>query len=86
MAGLGILGIGVSWFGLRQRQPWALFALVGSELAMWPYWAMMVLQYLSAGVPVAFVGDVQPFVVVPMVLLVPAGVFSWLGLRDSRTT
>ncbi len=53
---------------------------------MWPYWAMMVLQYLSAGVPVAFVGDVQPFVVVPMVLLVPAGVFSWLGLRDSRTT
>ena len=84
LAGLGILGISVAWFGLRQGQAWALPVLVLGELVMWPFWALMIFQYSSVGVPVALFGDVQPFVVVPAVLLTPAGALSWLGLRSSK--
>ncbi len=79
--GLGVLGISVAWFGLRKGQRWALGAMIVSELAMWPYWAMMISQYTSAGVQVALIGDVQPFVIVPAVLTVPGIAFSWVGLR-----
>ena len=82
LVGLGVLGVAVSWFGLRRSKPWALPVLVIAELAKWPYWAMMILQYSSAGVPVALLGDVQPFVLVPAILLAPAAGLGWIGLRS----
>lgn len=78
--GLGILEAGVAWYGVRTGQPWAVVVLAVAILAMVPFWLMMTRQLTKKGVPVSWAGDVQPFVVVPTFLVVPATVLSVIGL------
>ena len=77
----GILIIGVTWFALREGQPWALAVLAVAGLAVLPFWMLVFRPYVAAGAPLAL-GDLPPFMWVPSALIVPAIAASWLGLRQ----
>ena len=76
----GILVIAVAWFGLRQKQAWALGALALAGIAVLPFWWLVFRPYFQAGAPVGFF-DIPPFMWVPGVLLIPAVVLGWIGLQ-----
>lgn len=70
----------VAWFGLRSGQGWALAALaVGCLLAL-VWWALSLLPYARAGIPLTL-GDLPPFMWAPAFLIVPAIILGWIGLR-----
>jgi hypothetical protein len=81
LAGLGIVELGAAWFGLRAGQSWALLVLIGSGVAMLPFWWLMISQFTRAGVTVALL-DLQPFVLIPAILLLPAALTGLLGIRQ----
>ena len=76
----GTLVIAVAWFGLRQGQAWALAALGLASVVVLPFWWLVFRPYLQAGAPLDF-SDMPPYMKVPAVLLVPALVLGWIGLR-----
>jgi hypothetical protein len=80
LVGFGVAEIGLAWAGLRQGQPFALYALTASGAVMLPYWTAMILQFTRAGTHVRL-GDLQPFVWVPSILWLPATILGWLALR-----
>jgi len=75
-----VLLISVAWFGLRQGQPWALASLALGILLAVAFWALALLPYFQARVPVSL-GDLPPFIWIPAALLVPATILGWIGLR-----
>lgn len=76
----GTLFIAVAWFGLRTRSSWALVALaLGGVLAV-TFWVVALLPYFRAGVRLTF-ADAPPFIWVPGILIVPASVLGWIGIR-----
>lgn len=83
MAGLllsfGLFQLAVTWFGLRQGQAWALWTLTVSDLAMLPYWSLILTTYVRGGV-VPGVGDVPPLLLYLAVIPI-AALLGWLGLR-----
>jgi hypothetical protein len=85
LVGLGVMGLGLSWYGLARRSRWALMTLFVAYGAMLPYWVLMLQQYATAGLQVAL-GEVQPFVIVPTVLFLPATILCWVGLRSRTQT
>lgn len=81
MMGLAILFIALTWFGLRQGRPWALWTLLLAVLAPVPYYLNIAANYSAQGAPVSsgLLGLV-PFWAVPLV----AFVLGWVGLRRAR--
>jgi hypothetical protein len=75
----GILVLAVTWFGLRQGQGWALGTLALAGLAVFPFWWLVFRPFGEAGIRVGL--DWPPFMLVPTVLLGPAIVLGWIGLR-----
>jgi hypothetical protein len=80
LVAVGILQGTVTWFGLRNGAPWALPVLVLVGVALVAYWVLALWPYVRANAPLTL-GDLPPFIWVPALLLVPATVCSWLGLR-----
>lgn len=76
----GILFLFVAHFGLRQGHAWALPALAISGLVAVVFWAIALLPYFRAGIPVGL-GDLPPFIWVPSALILPAVILGWLGIR-----
>lgn len=76
----GVLVIMLAWFGLRQGQDWALGALALAGVVVLPFWWLVFRPYLNAGAPIGL-SDIPPFMWVPGVLLTPAVVLAWIGLR-----
>ncbi len=76
----GIMFILVAWFGLRARETWALVALAAGGALAVAWWGWALLPYFRAGVPMTF-RDAPPFIKVPGILIVPATVLGWMGLR-----
>ena len=75
----GILQLAIAWFGLRDGQPWALYALTIGSLVTLPYWAAMIQTYLRHAAPLG-VGDLPPLLT--SLLLIPiAAVLGWVGLH-----
>lgn len=75
----GLFQLGVTWFGLRQGQAWALWTLTVSDLAMLPYWFLILISYARGGVTPG-IGDVPPLL--PYLAVIPiAAVLGWLGMR-----
>ena len=70
--GFGLFQLGVVWFGLREGQAWALGIVVAADLAQLAGWSLYGVQTRDWGAPL-FWYDV--------VLLVPAAVLGWIGLR-----
>ncbi len=75
----GLFQVAVTWFGLREGQAWALWILTVSDLAMLPYWYLILNTYARAGA-VPGPGDVPPFLLYLAVIPV-AAVLGWLGMR-----
>lgn len=47
--GFGLVHLALTWFGLRQGQAWALWTLTVSDLAMLPYWFLILNTYARGG-------------------------------------
>lgn len=76
----GLLVMAAAWFGLRQGQTWTLGTLGIAGVVVLPFWWLVFQPYLQAGAPLTF-ADIPPFIKIPGVLLVPALVSGWIGLR-----
>lgn len=76
----GVVFASTAWFGLKEGHFWALATLgvVGTLAAA--LWALAVSDYVKAGVPLS-IGVTPPFMWVLAVLMAPAIVLGWLGLR-----
>ncbi|HLE13490.1 MAG TPA: hypothetical protein VI776_01980 [Anaerolineales bacterium] len=76
----GVLFISIAWFGLRQAQPWTLTSLFVAGLLALAFWALALSPYFRMGIPVT-IGDLPPFIWIPAVLILPAIILGWIGLR-----
>lgn len=75
----GSLVIAVTWFSLRQGQLWALVALALAGVVVLPFWWLVFRPFAEAGIRVGLA--LPPFMLIPGVLLMPAVVIGWIGLR-----
>ena len=75
----GSLFVSLAWFALKAGLAWALPALSIGGLLGIGLWALALLPYFRAGIPVT-VGDLPPFMWIPTALIVPAMVLGWIGL------
>lgn len=80
LVGAAVVEAAVTWFGLRTGQAWALPTLAIEGVLLILFWFVALWPYVKAGAPLTL-GDIPPFMWVPALLLLPATVFSWLGLR-----
>jgi len=76
----GVMIVALAWFGVRQGQAWALGTLAVAGVAVLPFWYLVFRPYFAAGVSLTL-GDLPPFMWVPAVLLLPAVILGWFGLR-----
>jgi len=76
----GTLYLFVAWFGLKQGELWALVSLASGGLVAIAFWALALLPYFRSGIPVT-IGDLPPFMWIPAVLILPAILLGWMGLR-----
>jgi hypothetical protein len=81
LVGIGTLELTVAWFGLRAGEKWALAALAISGLVMLPILYLSFAPFREAGVSIAL-REWPPYQWVPAVLIWPATVLGYLGLRS----
>ena len=79
LVSVGILGLGVVWFGLARGEVWAYVLLVLANLAVAPYYALIVGRYVRAGVRLRLI-EVPPLMWVPAFALPVAIILGWVGL------
>ncbi len=79
MCAIGVLTIGLAWFGLKSGQPWALWTLAVAGTVVVPFWILLFVPYLRIGAPI-WLGH-PPFMSVPLLLLVPAVILGYLGTQ-----
>ena len=80
MALAGLLFVSITWFGLRNGYPWALISLTLSTVLALFLWAFTLQPYIQAGVRFG-IFNLPPFIVIPGVLIIPAVVLGWIGIR-----
>jgi hypothetical protein len=68
----GIFQLGVAWFGLREKQAWALWVLTLACLAQLIGWVAYGAQTRDWGAPL--------FLCVA-IIIIPATVLGWIGIR-----
>jgi len=78
--GFGLLQLGLTWFGLRNGQHWALWTLTIGDIATAFYSILVLWPYYSQGVPITLF-DLPPVFLYPMILIPIAAVLGWIGLR-----
>ena len=66
-------------FGLARGEDWAYVTLVLGNLALAPYYALIVGRYVRAGARLRLL-EVPPLMWVPAVLVPIAVVLGWIGL------
>lgn len=76
---VGILELGVVWFGLARGEVWAYVLLVRANLAVVPYYVLIVGRYVRAGVRLRLI-EVPPLMWVPVFALPVAIILGWVGL------
>lgn len=79
----GTLVMAIAWFGLRERQTWAMGSLTIAGLAVIPFWVLALLPYARAGVPLTPLHG-PPFIGFTSALLVPALILGWIGVLRSE--
>ena len=80
LAAMGLLIIAVTWFGLRNGEPWALPVLAACWVLVLAGFALLFKRYIDADVTLSL-GDLPPLFHYPAFLVTPAIVLSWIGLR-----
>ena len=79
LVSVGILELGLVWFGLARGEVWAYVVLVLANLAVAPYYALIIGRYLRAGIrPSLF--EIPPLMWVPAFALPVAIVMGWVAL------
>jgi len=78
----GVLQVAVAWFALRAGHGWALGALVVADVLFIAGWGLVYSQYLRRDIAFGDIG-VPPNLLIPAVLLIPAAVLGFLGLRQA---
>lgn len=76
----GTLVVSIALVPLRQGQTWALAALVGGVVPGIAFWGLALLPYVRSGVSLG-IGDIPPLMWVPAVLILPATILGWIGMR-----
>ena len=76
----GILFIFIAWFALHRGQVWALAALGMGGLVAIAFWAIALWPYIHERIPIG-VSDLPPFIWIPSVLILPAFILGWVGLK-----
>jgi hypothetical protein len=77
----GLLVTALAWFGLRHGEWWALWTLVGVEVIFVAGWMVVLSPYVQRGIPIQWAA-LPPNLLVPAILLIPAGVLSAIGLAQ----
>lgn len=78
----GILQLALTWYGLKNGEPWAFWALVIGDLSILPFLAFYLRPFLQRGAPVFPRGlAAPPIFYFPFVIIPIAAVLGWLGLR-----
>lgn len=75
----GLMESGVAWFALRHGEKWAIIALTVAGLAQIPLWLLSYNYYWQRGIHLGL-GDMQPFVWIPTLLLIPGVIAGWVGV------
>jgi len=75
----GILELSVVWFGLVRGETWAFIALTLANVALAPYYGLIVRRYVRVGARLRIL-EVPPLIWVPAILVPIAVVFGWIGL------
>jgi hypothetical protein len=74
-----ILELAVVWLGLVRGETWAYVALSLANIALAPYYALIVGRYVRAGARLRLL-EVPPLMWVPAILVSIALVLGWIGL------
>lgn len=76
----GILVLGITWFGIKSGDKWALILMTIIGIAVLPSWWAAVKPYSDAGIKLTL-SDIPPFIWVPAALYLPATILGWIGLK-----
>lgn len=79
MFAAGVLVCALAWFGLAARAAWAMSTLTVVAVGVLPFWWHVLRPYRAARATVGL-GDLPPFMWVPVALDVPAIVLGWVAL------
>lgn len=77
---LGVFIVSLAWFGLRCRLEWAYWTLTLTGFLILPFWYLTFRPYVRSGISFGF-ADLPPIFWIPGVILIPAAVSGWIGLR-----
>lgn len=77
----GILELAVVWFGLVRGEGWAYVTLILANLALAPYYGLIVGRYVRVGARLRIL-EVPPLIWVPAMLVPIAIVLGWIGLGN----
>ena len=81
MLGFGVLLVGLTWFGLRTGQEWALWTILAGHVAMLAiYWGLALIPFMRQ-YGFSYMEILHPFAAIPTVLVPIATVLAWVGLR-----
>lgn len=75
----GILELAIVWFGLVRGEGWAYLTLVLANLALAPYYWLIVGRYVRVGARLRIL-EVPPLIWVPAILVPVAIVLGWIGI------
>lgn len=78
----GITQVALAWFGLRQNQRWALWALTVSGLSMIPFAGLFMEPILRAHAPWSLL-DLPPMLTFQVLVVPVAVILGWIG-QSSR--
>ena len=77
-----ILQLALTWYSLRNGEPWAFWTLVIGDLSSLPFLAFYLRPFIQRGAPVFPRGlAAPPIFYFPFVIIPLAAVLGWLGLR-----
>lgn len=78
----GVCQLALTWYGLKNGERWAFWALVIGDLSMVPFLAFYLRPFLQRGAPVFPFGiAAPPIFYFPFVIIPIAAVLGWLGLQ-----
>jgi hypothetical protein len=75
----GILELAVVWFGLARGERWGFVALSVANLAVAPYYTLIVGRYVRGGARLRIL-EIPPLIWVPAMLAPLAILLGWIGL------
>lgn len=83
MLAIGIVMMGIAWFGLRQGQIWALWITVAGYAGFLAYYWLLAVVPFMREFGFRYMEIWHPFALIPTVLVPIAAVLAWIGLRGS---